>query len=218
MENQSEAGKNNLSALKQMEQMMGRNYSDFMRTLASKYNKQNNKEWVDFFKAIKDIFDVDFFSSSGMINGDVFKPNPSPFFLPGNPFQLAAAAAVAGGLPVNSPFFRPPNAANNVIEQMSQTQQALLNMMRTASAAAAQQKDLKRPKKEEQPVDLSPSPPSKKQRKSCEESVSACNLVSPCSHEAKEVKKWNVDEVCDFVASVELCQPFAEVNIAGSII
>ena len=30
------------SALKQMEQMMGRNYSDFMRSLAAKYNQ--NKE------------------------------------------------------------------------------------------------------------------------------------------------------------------------------
>lgn len=195
MENHNEAGKNNLSALKQMEQMMGRNYSDFMRTLASKYKQSpTNKD---------------------MTNGEAFKPNlpnPSPFFLPGNPFQLAAAAVAAStGLPVNSPFFRPPQpAASNVMEQMSQTQQALLNMMRTASAAA-QQKDLKRAKKDE-PVDLSPSPsPSKKQRKSCEESVSTCNLVSPCSHEAKEVKNWSVDEVCQFVASVDLCQPFAEV-------
>ena len=30
----------NESALKQMENMMGRNYSDFMRSLASKYNKE----------------------------------------------------------------------------------------------------------------------------------------------------------------------------------
>lgn len=32
------------SALKQMEQMMGRNYSDFMRSLAAKYNQTNTKE------------------------------------------------------------------------------------------------------------------------------------------------------------------------------
>ena len=30
---------NPASALKQMEQMMGRNYSDFMRSLAAKYNQ-----------------------------------------------------------------------------------------------------------------------------------------------------------------------------------
>ena len=30
----------NESALKQIENMMGRNYSDFMRSLASKYNKE----------------------------------------------------------------------------------------------------------------------------------------------------------------------------------
>ena len=33
--------KSSLSALKQMEQMMGRNYSDFMRSLAAKYNQNS---------------------------------------------------------------------------------------------------------------------------------------------------------------------------------
>ena len=97
-------------------------------------------------------------------NGDIFKPSnptmpsPSPFgFMPGNPFQLAAAAAAAG-LPVSLPnttsavkadnpfpFFRPPQ---NVMDQVTQTQQALLSMMRTAQQQAQQQllqKDLKRP-------------------------------------------------------------------------
>lgn len=32
--------------LKHMEQMMGRNYSDFMRSLAAKYNNANPNEWV----------------------------------------------------------------------------------------------------------------------------------------------------------------------------
>ena len=85
-------------------------------------------------------------------------PSPSPFgFMPGNPFQLAAAAAAAG-LPVSLPntssavkadnpfpFFRPPQ---NVMDQVTQTQQALLSMMRTAQQQAQQQllqKDLKRP-------------------------------------------------------------------------
>ena len=85
-------------------------------------------------------------------------PTPSPFFMPGNPFQLAAAAAAAG-LPVSLPntssavkpenpfpFFRPPQ---NVMDQVTQTQQALLSMMRTAQQQAQQQqlqqKDLKRP-------------------------------------------------------------------------
>ena len=85
-------------------------------------------------------------------------PSPSPFgFMPGNPSQLAAAAAAAG-LPVSLPnttsavkadnpfpFFRPPQ---NVMDQVTQTQQALLSMMRTAQQQAQQQllqKDLKRP-------------------------------------------------------------------------
>ena len=33
--------KSSPSALKQMEQMMGRNYSDFMRSLAAKYNQNS---------------------------------------------------------------------------------------------------------------------------------------------------------------------------------
>ena len=47
MENasRSQVGKPNpASALKQMEQMMGRNYSDFMRSLAAKYNQTSTKE------------------------------------------------------------------------------------------------------------------------------------------------------------------------------
>ena len=35
------ASKSSPSALKQMEQMMGRNYSDFMRSLAAKYNQNS---------------------------------------------------------------------------------------------------------------------------------------------------------------------------------
>ena len=36
--------KSSPSALKQIEQMMGRNYSDFMRSLAAKYNQNTTKE------------------------------------------------------------------------------------------------------------------------------------------------------------------------------
>ena len=43
--------------------------------------------------------------------------------------------------------------------------------------------------------------------------VSMCNLVSPCSHEAKEAKNWSVEQVCRFVSTVEHCQPFVEVCI-----
>ena len=178
-------------------------------------------------------------------------PSPSPFFMPGNPFQLAAAAAAAGlpvSLPNSSsavkaenpfPFFRPPQ---NVMDQVTQTQQALLSMMRTAQQhqqQLSQQKDLKRPappaqilppppnvaavapKKDSDALDLSSGSPSPKRsrRKSSENAsgdqsstVSLCNLVSPCSHEAKEVKNWGVEQVCRFVSSVEHCQPFVEVR------
>ena len=44
MENAKAKSSSSSSALKQMEQMMGRNYSDFMRSLAAKYNQTNTKE------------------------------------------------------------------------------------------------------------------------------------------------------------------------------
>ena len=157
----------------------------------------------------------------------------------------AATAAAAAGIPVSLPnptssinkdkpeipglpgypfpFFRPP--ANNVMNQVTQTQQALLTMMRNAQA---HQKELKRSAatKREDPsaLDLtsidSPPPPKRIRRNtdpdtasSVSNTVSLCSLVSPCSHEAKEVKSWSVEDVCKFVGTVELCQPFVEVNI-----
>ena len=124
------------------------------------------------------------------------------------------------------------------MSQVTQTQQALLTMMRNAQQQhkeQQQQQQLKRPKdkkSDETPaLDLSSEsaqPPIKRIRRGSSEntatenntsnntsssSVSLCNLVSPCSHEAKEVKTWSIGDVCKFVASVELCQPFVEVRI-----
>ena len=122
------------------------------------------------------------------------------------------------------------------MSQVTQTQQALLSMMRNVQQQQKeqQQQQLKRPKdkkSDETPaLDLSSEsaqPPIKRIRRGSSEntatenntsnntssSVSLCNLVSPCSHEAKEVKTWSIGDVCKFVASVELCQPFVEVRI-----
>ena len=144
--------------------------------------------------------------------------------MPGHPFPLAAAAAAAAaaGQPALKdnpfPFFRPPQ---NMMEQVSQTQQALLNMMRNAQQQQQlqqQQKDLKRAKiQKDDALDLSSNSPSpKRARKSSGETesstISLCNLVSPCSHEAKEVKSWSIEDVCKFVSTIEHCQPFVEVN------
>jgi len=232
------------SALKQMEQMMGRNYSDFMRSLAAKYNQNKDSPNGDILKNIN-------------TSSNTAAASASPFLMPGgHPFPLAAAAAAAAaaGIPVSLPtptsavitkdkqdlpvpsypfpFFRSPN---NVMNQVTQTQQALLTMMRNA-----QQQQLKRPNKksDETPpaLDLSSEsvhqapPPTKRIRRGSSDtaptntdnntttstnnissySVSLCNLVSPCSHEAKEVKTWSIEDVCKFVSSVELCQPFVE--------
>ena len=169
-------------------------------------------------------------------------PTNNPFLMPGHPFPLAAAAAAAAAASTPKdnnpfPFFRPPQ---NMMDQVTQTQQALLSMMRNAQQQQQhlqqqqQQKEhLKRAAaavatasltlKKEDVLDLSSSSPSpKRARKSSGISeagvgsghtvVSLCNLVSPCSHEAREVKSWSIDDVCKFVSSVEHCQPFVEVN------
>ena len=118
------------------------------------------------------------------------------------------------------------------MNQVTQTQQALLTMMRNAQQQkdhhqqqqqaqqqAQQQTKRSANKKDDHVLDLSAeSTPAKRIRQSSggtdsnTSAVSLCSLVSPCSHEAKEVKTWSVEDVCKFVASVELCQPFVEVS------
>ena len=121
------------------------------------------------------------------------------------------------------------------MNQVTQTQQALLTMMRNAQQQkdhqqqqqqqAQQQTKRSANKKDDHVLDLSAeSTPAKRIRKSSggtdsnTSAVSLCSLVSPCSHEAKEVKTWSVEDVCKFVASVELCQPFVEVSTLNFIL
>ena len=41
---------------------------------------------------------------------------------------------------------------------------------------------------------------------------SLCSQIAPCSHEARLVRDWTVDDVCQFVASIEICAPYSEVR------
>lgn len=138
--------------------------------------------------------------------------------LPGqHPFPLALAAAAAAGVgsaPAKDgkqtadfpafPFLRPPPV---IFDQVTQTQQAILNMMR--SHVTQQQQLMK--KRGSDALDLSAADSHKRLKRASSSEISLCNLVTPCSHEAKEIKLWSVDDVCKFVASVDLCQPFVEV-------
>ena len=42
---------------------------------------------------------------------------------------------------------------------------------------------------------------------------SLCTQIAPCSHEAKLVRAWSVDDVCQFVASIEMCKPYVKVSL-----
>ena len=42
---------------------------------------------------------------------------------------------------------------------------------------------------------------------------SICSQISPCSHGAKLVRDWTVDNVCHFVESIESCKQYVEVGI-----
>ncbi len=124
-----------------------------------------------------------------------------------------------------------------MLEQVNQTQ-ALLSMMRNAQQQQQQlqlqqqQQQLKQQQQaavsrkraaDNDAIDLTDtSPPltsnsseeieKKRQKSGASVDGSLCNLVTPCSHEAKEVKMWSVEDVCKFVASVETCQSFVEVT------
>jgi hypothetical protein len=41
---------------------------------------------------------------------------------------------------------------------------------------------------------------------------SLCSQLSPCSHGAKLVKDWTVNDVCQFVESIEPCKSYVEVS------
>ena len=42
---------------------------------------------------------------------------------------------------------------------------------------------------------------------------SLCSQISPCSHGAEMVRDWTVDDVCQFVDSMEVCKPYVEVSL-----
>ncbi|XP_043271105.1 uncharacterized protein [Venturia canescens] len=225
--------------LKHMEQMMGRNYSDFMRSLAAKYNNANPN---------------DYFSTPR--NG--YPPGLDPRF---PAFKTAATPFVGLMAPLGTP--QPPTVpttsplsvkdpgkepkqdnlfGNPVFPPMldMSSTQALLHMVRTANAAqnaAELETYLKGANKRDvgvtSPLDLS-SPggfaPRKRQRTETRRSGSVSpkpkatvvprpstpppvRCPSLCGHmpcgDGQAVNRWTVEDVVSYVSSIEICAEYA---------
>ncbi|XP_024945523.1 uncharacterized protein LOC107272513 isoform X3 [Cephus cinctus] len=223
--------------LKHMEQMMGRNYSDFMRSLAAKYNNANPN---------------DYFSSPR--NG--FPPGLDPRF---PAFKTAATPFVGLMAPLGAP--QPPSVpttsplsnkdpkeqkqeslfGNPVFPPMldMSSTQALLHMVRTANAAqnaAELETYLKGANKRDtgvtSPLDLS-SPGGFAPRKRPRTELRRPGSVSPkpkpvprpstpppircpslCGHmpcgDGQAVNRWTIEEVVNYVSSIDICAEYAQ--------
>ncbi|KZC14161.1 hypothetical protein WN55_06583, partial [Dufourea novaeangliae] len=225
--------------LKHMEQMMGRSYSDFMKSLAAKYNNANPN---------------DYFSTPR--NG--YPPGLDPRF---PAFKTAATPFVGLMAPLGAPQPPPvtttsPLSSKDPKEQkqdslfgnpvfppmldMSSTQ-ALLHMVRTANAAqnaAELETYLKGANKRDagvtSPLDLS-SPggfaPRKRQRPETRRSGSVSPKPKPtprpttpppvrcpslCGHmpcgDGQAVNRWTIEDVVNYVSSIDSCAEYAQVS------
>ncbi|XP_072766703.1 uncharacterized protein [Anoplolepis gracilipes] len=223
--------------LKHMEQMMGRNYSDFMRSLAAKYNNTNPN---------------DYFSTSR--NG--YPPGLDPRF---QAFKTAATPFVGLMAPLGAP--QPPSVSttsplsnkdpkeqkqdslfgNPVFPPMidMSSTQALLHMVRTANAAqnaAELETYLKGANKRDagvtSPLDLS-SPggfaPRKRQRPETRRSESVSPKPKPTARpitpppvrcptlyahmpcgDGQAVNRWTIEDVVNYVSSIDICAEYAQ--------
>ncbi|KAG5890335.1 hypothetical protein JTB14_016222 [Gonioctena quinquepunctata] len=195
--------------------LSGRNYSDFMRSLAAKYNNTNPNE---YFNAARNGFppplDPRFKPASfpnllpsTSQNKDADMNNKKPDFPVMNPF------ANMTGLPGSSSMFPP-------LIDMSSTQ-TLLALVRTAKEAELQNllKTVKRPDTSS-PLDLSAAgPPPKRSRVKTPSRNSPTSGVftmpkraeseSPRLHD--DISNWSVDDVCNFVSRIDICAEYAQV-------
>jgi hypothetical protein len=188
----------------------GRNYSDFMRSLAAKYNNTNPN---DYFSAAR--------------NG--FPPPLDPRFKPSN-FPMLPLPKEGEPSVKKSDFTSLLNPFANAsmfppLIDMSTTQ-TLLAMVRTAKEAELQGllKSVKR-QDASSPLDLSAAaPPPKRPRVKTSSSSSPSTASKRAQSESPrlhdDVSSWTVDDVCNFVSSIDICaeyaQNFREQRIDGS--
>jgi len=211
-----------------------RSYSEFMRSLAAKYNNENPAEASRAESA----------NQPGKIN---FPPGVPlgfpPFLLP--PSSMPDTIKESGPSP-SSPFhflpgFRPPPGAPGGFPPGllppglldPSHAQALLTMMRgqmpghpsfprqaqqpplDLTAGESPAKKIKRDSSstEDPPVSPPPSHP-EPSRTSCQ---SLCAISQPCSEEGRVVMSWTPEQVVEFVSSISQCQEYAQVFLTEKI-
>jgi len=216
-----------------------RSYSEFMRSLAAKYNNENPAE-----SNRADAADHRAATQPGKLP---FPPGVPigfpPFLLP--PSSMADSMKESGPS-ASSPFhflpgFRPPPGAPGGFPPgllppglLDPTHaQALLTMMRgqmpgqpsftrqptqpplDLTAGESPAKKIKRDSSstEDPPVSPPPSHPDPP-RTSCQ---SLCSISQSCSEEGRLVMSWTPEQVGDFVSSVSQCQEYAQVFLAEKI-
>jgi len=215
-----------------------RSYSEFMRSLAAKYNNENPAES----------------NRADTADPRLAQTGKPMTFPPGVPlgfpqFMFPPASLPEGmkesGPPVSSPFhflsgFRAPPGAHGFPPGLlphglldPNHAQALLSMMRgqitnhppqvrsaanpplDLTAAEHPAKKMKRDSSsiEDPPVSPPPSHP-EPSRNSCQ---SLCAMSQSCSEEGRLVINWSTEEVVGFVSSISQCQEYAEVFLREKI-
>ena len=159
-----------------------------------------------------------FFRRYNLQDAKLLKPPIAPLLIPGlqfppfNPMTTTAAAS--------SPHYQPPVGAginpfsilaavgakpndgksNSLLDIQAQ---ALLNVM---AHQTKQKLEDSNPKKRP----ASPEPTEAKRPK--KEETSKCLQMVPCSHEAKVIKDWTVDQVSQFVETIDELKPYVKVS------
>ncbi|KAL1498425.1 hypothetical protein ABEB36_009230 [Hypothenemus hampei] len=198
--------------------LLGRNYSDFMRSLAAKYNHTNPN---DYFSAARNGFPPPI--------DPRFKPS-APIGFPTALLPTLATTPITKDTDMNSkkndfasilnPFASGVSSGFPHLMDMSSTQR-LLAMVKTAKEAEIQGllKNLKR-QESSSPLDLSSAAPQVKRRSTKTSSVgSPCRVTppiiakrpeseSPKLHE--DISGWSVDDVANFVEGIDICAEYAQ--------
>uniref|UniRef100_A0A0K8T449 SAM domain-containing protein n=1 Tax=Lygus hesperus TaxID=30085 RepID=A0A0K8T449_LYGHE len=217
-------------------QPLSRNYSDFMRSLAAKYN--NNNSTPNDFLSGRNGFTALKAGTSPPFPGLLPPPATTP--TGGRTDEKGETGPALGGFPLVPPVF--PPALNLDLNAT----QALLNMVRTQQQLESYLKGASKRDVGNAPLDLSASatapPPPKKHKKSLSESIygpdilpllrsskrGASGMLSqarrqatkaacasqctdkPCTPDSQTVTHWTVEDVAGFVASVEMCSEYAQ--------
>ncbi|GLV42819.1 SAM-motif ubiquitously expressed punctatedly localized protein [Carabus blaptoides fortunei] len=194
--------------------LAGRNYSDFMRSLAAKYNNANPN---DYFGTSRNGF-------TPATLDPRFKPNPSfPTLIQTSKEDTAQKKSDFPN--ILNPFA--PNPMFPPLIDMSTTQ-TLLAMVRTAKEveiqgllkSAASGGSKRNQGDVSSPLDLSAAgPPMKRTRAKTPSSGKNSDSESPRPQD-NDIAAWSVDDVCNFVSSIDICaeyaQKFREQRIDGS--